>query len=330
MPEEIALEDKDKAETKERPQDREMTFLEHLEELRRCLLIGLGSVGLTTTICMVFFGDDLMEWLRAPAPTLYGLTPTETIMTQIKISLIAGLFISFPILAWQIWKFVSPGLYKNERRYLGYFVFFAWFFFVMGGAFARYVMIPFCVDFFTAMTEQSNSYIKGTRSIDFGEFQKYLAEPDYTKVTLAGNYLILEPTEGTRLRYSPRGNLEGPFALMLVRDQKIPIDWKDVPTSLDNMWSLSSYTSMAFWMLLIFGVVFDLPVAMSLLTILGVVNHRFLIKNRKYAFVIILIAAAVFTPQDAFTMIIMAIPLTILYEISIAASWWFRKKPVKA
>lgn len=327
-PEETSSQTKDTSGVRKSPMDREMTFLEHLEELRRCLIIGLMSVAITTVVCMVFFGTDLMNWLRAPAPMLYGLTPTESIMTQIKVSLIAGLFISFPILAWQIWRFVSPGLYFQERKYLKYFVFFAWVFFVAGGAFARYVMIPFFVTFFTAMTEQSNSFISGTQAIDYEELHEKIESGHYGKATIAGNYLILEPTEGRRLRYSPRGNLESALALTEVREKDIPIEWQNVPASLDNMWSLASYTSLAFWMLLIFGVVFDLPVAMSLLTIMGVVNHRFLIKHRKYAYVIILIAAAIFTPQDAFTMIIMAIPLTILFEVSIVASWWFRRKPV--
>lgn len=314
----------------ERPEseDREMSFLEHLEELRRCLLIGIGSVGITTALCMLLFRQPLMDWLVGPVESLHALSMTETILTQFKISIVLGIFISFPILVWQIWRFVAPGLYKHERKYLVYFVVFSWIFFILGGGFARYVMLPFCVGFFETLTIKTNPYARGANAIDWEDFEAHLEETSYDSAILAGNQLVLVGEDRSD-RVAVRTSLDAALAVYRLGLAGIPMVRENVGTNLDNVWSLSSYTSFSFWTILIFGIVFDLPVAMSLLTIMGIVNHRFLSKNRKYGYLIILIMSAIFTPQDIFTMIIMALPLFVLYEISIVASWWFGRKRLK-
>lgn len=305
----------------------EMTFLEHLEDLRRCLLISLGSVAVITMLAFFAFRYPLFEWLVAPARDLHSLTPTETILTQIKISIIAGIFIAFPVVAWQIWRFVSPGLYRSERKYLKYFVVFAWIFFVSGGLFARYVMLPFCVSFFRTLTEDSNPYVRDSDRLSMEAFEALDLEA-VEEAWLAGEFIILE-VDGKRLRLKPPTLLGSMLALIEIHDAGVPVAERPVSTNIQYTWSISSFVSLSFWMLLVFGIVFDLPVAVSLLTMLGIVNHRFLGKNRKYALIIIMIVSAVFTPADVFTMMIMACPLYVLYEVSIIASWWFGRRRQK-
>lgn len=129
-----------------------MTLTEHLTELRSRLIKCLVAVGGMTVVCL-FFAGPLIDWLKATAPpelTFHTRHPTEVFVVYVKVAGISGMFFSMPLIFYQIWAFIQPGLRKIERRYAQAFVpSFAIFFF--GGAlFARYVAIPLGVSFLLA------------------------------------------------------------------------------------------------------------------------------------------------------------------------------------
>ncbi len=142
-----------KAENSEK-QDSEMHLTDHLEELRKRLIVAFIAIAVAT-VGAYYFSEDLFRLLMAPLlnvmPADSGLiftSLTETFFTYLKISLLAGFFIASPVVIYQIWRFSAPGLYAKEKRYVFPFVFFATIFFVGGAMFGYFVVFPFGFKFF--------------------------------------------------------------------------------------------------------------------------------------------------------------------------------------
>lgn len=218
-----------------------MGFLEHLEELRHRLIVCMASV-LITSIVGYFFAEYMIDFLVRPVGEVYFMAPTEAFGVRIKISLFAGLIVSIPVILYQMWRFVVPGLYKHEVRLVIPVVFFGTLFFLIGATFCFLVVLPVGVKFL----------------VGFG-------------------------TE-----------------------------------NLKPLISVGKYLSFAAWMVLAFGVVFELPVISFFLGKAGVITHRTLSKGRRYAIVGILLVAGAITPSpDVFSQLMLAGPLYFLYEVSI-------------
>lgn len=229
-----------------------MSFLEHLDELRKriinaCLGIAVG-VGIG-----FFFIDRIFNFLLAPTRkvlpagvALIYTQPGETFSLYITVSLIAGAVIAAPFIMYQIWMFIAPGLYSNEKMFAIPFVLFSTIGFLGGAAFNHYIAFPFIMAFF-------------------------------------GSFNSLD------LRFMPK--LSEVFGL---------------------------YTKM----LLGIGIVFQMPTVVFFLAKMRMVTARFLVKNFKFAFLLIFIAAAVITPTgDPMTQMIFAAPMVGLYGLSIIIAW---------
>lgn len=227
--------------------EKVMPFLDHLEELRRRLLIAVAAIFIFSLICY-FFSRQIMDILLRPFPhdeKLIFLSPTEGFMIYIKISLFAGLILSLPILFYQLWKFISPGLYQKERTYTIRIVFFSTFFFMTGALFCYFVVVPYGLNFL---------------------------------LSFAGDQIV--------------------------------------PTI-----QIKEYLKFVTLLIFVFGIVFELPLLSFFLTKLGLVTPQLLRTKRRYGIVAIFIAAAVLTPTtDMVSQLLLAIPLMILYEISIWVS----------
>jgi sec-independent protein translocase protein TatC len=234
-----------------------MSFFEHLTELRTRIIWSLipAAVGLGVSL---YFTTNVMRFLSRHLKTeLVFTTPTEAFWTYMKVAMIMGIFIAMPVILWNVWAFVAPGLHKHERKYAMPFVLVGSILFLSGGAFAIFVIIPFAINFL----------------VSFGQEQ-----------------------------------------------------------GLKPMITISSYIDFIIKFTLAFGVVFELPVVITLLSMLGIVTPQFLSKNRKYAILINFIIAAILTPTpDIVNQTLMAGPLCILYELGIISARIFgRKKPAPA
>jgi sec-independent protein translocase protein TatC len=233
-----------------------MSFLEHLEELRKRLIVSLGAL-LAGFLVALFFIEKLVDFVYGPlSANLNGgrfiyTEPTEGFMLRMKIAALAGLFVALPIILWQAWRFIAPGLYAHEKRFAIPFVFFSTGFFTLGAAFSHYVVFPWSIIFFAT-------------------FQR----PD--------------------MQFLPR--VEPVFSLY-VR------------------------------MMLAMGGVFEMPTLAFFLARIGLLTPGILVKNFKYAVLIIFIAAAVITPgQDIASQLFMAGPMLVLYGLSIGIAWVFQKR----
>lgn len=235
-------------------------FTEHLGELRDRLVRSFIAVGVGFAVAY-FFKEKLFNILIAPLLIAMGDNHNtqiiftglpEAFFTYLKVSLLAGIILATPVLFYEFWMFVSPGLYRKEKKYFLPIVFLSVFFFILGSSFGYFIVFPYGFKFFLGFATET----------------------------------------------------------------------------IHAMPSMKEYLSFASKMLLAFGFVFELPLVLTFLARMGIVSVDFLKKNRKYAVLIFFIGAAVITPPDVVTQIMMAVPLMILYEISILGARLFGKKPV--
>lgn len=147
-----------------------MSFLEHLDELRRRLIIAAIAIGVGMAIAFLFIRrivDFVMTPLNALLPagsTFISYEMTEGFMLYMKVAALTGLFIASPVVMLQLWLFIAPGLYANEKRFAIPFVFLGTFFFLLGAAFSHYFVFPFAFGFF-ANFFGTDSYIRFMPSI---------------------------------------------------------------------------------------------------------------------------------------------------------------------
>ncbi|MGH7421507.1 MAG: twin-arginine translocase subunit TatC [Candidatus Rokuibacteriota bacterium] len=234
-----------------------MSFFDHLTELRTRIVWSLVPAGIGLGIALYFTSNVVRLLSRHLETELVFTTPTEAFWTYMKVAMIMGLFIAMPVILWNVWAFVAPGLHKRERKYAAPFVIIGSLLFIGGGAFAMFVVVPFAITFL----------------VSFGQGQ-----------------------------------------------------------GLRPMITISSYIDFILKFTLAFGLVFEMPVVITLLSMLGIVTPQFLSKNRKYAVLINFVIAAILTPTpDLLNQSLMAGPLIILYEVGIICSRVFgRKKPKPA
>ena len=236
-------------------EEKEMTFLEHLEELRWRIIYALIGLGVGSLICWIFVDflvdDVLLLPARRVGVQLQNLKPFGQLMLYFEVAMVGGLIISLPNVFYQLWKFISPALKKTERRYISAIVGFSTLCFLLGIVFAYFVMLPYSLKF----------------AAQFGS------------------------------------------------------------ANIKNVFAIDEYMTIILSIMLGAGLVFELPMVSFFLTKLGILTPQFMRKYRRHAIVGIFIAAAFLSPgTDPISMIILAVPLLLLYEISIIISKYSRKK----
>lgn len=234
-------------------------LMDHLMELRDRLVRSIAAVVVGFIVCFIFV-DPLFMFLAQPFQTAMAVAHPERageaielintgafgfFSVKMQIALFGGIVLAFPIVAWQVYAFIAPGLYKRERMAVAPFMIAAPVMFTLGAAFVFYVAMPFALNF--ALTQ--------------------------------------EVTDGpVRVTYLPK---------------------------------VEEYMGLVTTLVLAFGLMFQLPVVLSLLGKVGIVSTRLLQQGRRYAIVGIAAFSALVTPNDVISMFVMAVPVYLLYEISI-------------
>ena len=236
--------------------EKQATIGEHLVELRSRILKSIIFLFITFIVCY-FFADKIYDFLVTPYAEavkndnidrrLIFTALHETFITYLKLAFFSAFFISCPIILIQIWKFIAPGLYKNEKLALLPFMVATPVLFLLGGMLVYYLIMPLAIEFFLS-------------------FEK-IATPESLPIQLEAK--------------------------------------------------VNEYLSLITRLIIAFGLSFQLPVLLTLLAKVGFVDAEYLRKRRKYIIIIIFSMAAVLTPPDPITQIGLALPLLLLYEISI-------------
>ena len=232
------------------------SFVSHLTELRTRIIHSFYFL-ICFFIISFYFSEEIYRFLVQPYADavkndgqerrLIFTALQETFITYLKVSFFAAFFFTSPFILIQIWKFIAPGLYENEKSAIMPYLVLTPMLFILGGVLVYYLIMPLAIKFF--------------------------------------------------LSFESSGINTG------------------LPIQLEA--KVSEYLSLIMKLIFAFGLSFQLPVILSLLARIGMVDSKFLKKRRKYVIVIIFVAAAILTPPDPITQIGLAIPLLILYELSI-------------
>jgi sec-independent protein translocase protein TatC len=238
--------------------DDRMPLTSHLEELRRKLIIA-GVSWLVAFLACYSFAEPLFDLIATPVraalpkgTSLVFITATEPFFTYLKIGALAGLLVSMPVIFWQIWSFVAPGLYQHEKRYIFPFVLASTLCFATGAFFGYQYVFPMAF--------------------------------------------------------------------------KVLIEFGTGSGELNAMLSMGSYLSLSSKLLLAFGLVFELPVVIFFLARMGIIDHKMLARNRKFALLAAFLTGAILTPPDVFSQTALAVPFIVLYEIGIIVARIFGKR----
>jgi sec-independent protein translocase protein TatC len=238
--------------------DDKQPFLSHLKELRDRILICLVAVGIAFVLTYYYKEKIfliLMEpFLKVmPSKSSFIFTGiTEAFVTYFKISIVSSLFLVLPVILYEFWSFISPGLYEKEKRYVYPFMFWGSLCFLSGIAFCYFVIMPFLYKFF---------------------------------ISYSTEFIVPLP-------------------------------------------DLKSYMNLTLKMLALFGLLFEIPLVVYYLSKAGIVNYKVLASKRKYAVLAIFIVSAIIATSDAMGLIMVALPLWGLYEISILIVKLFAKKEI--
>ncbi len=231
-----------------------MTFLEHLDELRKRIIQSVAALAITFGISWVFH-EAIFNFLSLPikgvVDKLSVIKPTEPFTIYLKVAFVAGVFLAAPFLLFQVWLFIAPGLYRREKIYVFPFLLSSTILFLLGGIFAYYVILP------TAL-----------------------------------NFLL-----------------------------------KQFGANFHHMISAVYFFDFEMVILIGMGAIFQLPVLVAFLSLFGLVTPRFLWKNFRYAFLLMIVIAAVVSPTtDVLNLFLWSGPMVILYLISIWVSWMFFRR----
>lgn len=238
-------------------------LMAHLLDLRTRLLWSLGALVVGFCICY-YFAPQIYEFLVRPLAEAGGHEQrrliytglTEAFLTYIKLAFWAGMMLVFPVIATQIWLFVAPGLYQNEKRAFLPFLVATPVMFTLGAALAYYFVFPLAWHFFLSFEQAGGS-----------------------------------------------GSL---------------------PIQLEAR--VSEYLSLAMTIIFAFGITFQVPILLVLLVRVGILTTHQLIEFRRFAIVINFVVAAVITPPDVISQLLLAVPLCLLYEVSILAAKLVEKR----
>lgn len=236
-------------------EEQPLTFIEHLAELRRRLIILVVSV-LAGTILSYQFVSQITELVMRPAEGLQFvyLSPPELFLVYVKLSIVSGIILTLPITLGQVWLFLRPGLHSREKLYMGIALVTGVFFFVIGVFFAYLVILPLTIQFFTGIT-----------------------------------FPGVEP-----------------------------------------MFSVASYVGFITSILLSFGIVFEMPIVVVLLTQLNLLTAAGLKRNRKFIYLAIIVMAAVLSPPDLISQVLLGAPMMLLFELSVLVAIVIGRRKAKA
>jgi len=260
-------------------EDSSAPLVEHLAELRNRLIWSVSAFLIAMVLCFVV-ADPILDFLLQPIegamrglgnpnPVMQYTAPQEYFFTLIHISVVAGLMVSFPVIGYQLWRFVAPGLYRNEKQAFLPFLLASPVLFFLGAAFAHFIVTPIAMRFFLGFADTYSviaALVPGLGDASGAE--------------------VPAPAESTGIAIVFQGKV----------NETLDISLK---------------------LILAFGLCFQLPVLLTLMGKAGLATSAGLAGMRKYAIVLILVVAALVTPPDVMSQLILFLAVYPLYEVSI-------------
>ena len=298
-----------------------MSIGDHLEELRRRIILCIIPPIL---LAILFFlvSDSIVRWFLVPLysvlekhglPTqVQVLSPPEFLLAEMKIAFGAAVLTAGPWIMYQLWKFVSPGLRRHERRFVYFLIPFSTLLGILGLLLMYFVMLPVILDFMVTLAgrvEMNTTSIVAGESISDVTYPVLYTNPE---VAALGDAWVKMP--------------EGVLTIAVESTTANSLSTITMPMShgslISQQFQLSSYLGFVILLMFAIAVAFQLPMVMLLLGWIGVVTPDWLRNNRRYAILILALISALITPQDVISMLMMLVPLYLLFELGIQLIVW--------
>lgn len=268
--------------SKDEIDDSAAPLVEHLAELRNRLIWAVSAFIVAMVLCFVVADpilrfllvpiEDAMRNLGNPNPVMQYTAPQEYFFVLVRISMVGGLAVSFPIIGYQLWRFIAPGLYRSEKQAFLPFLIASPVLFMAGATFAHYIVTPLAMNFFLGFADAAS--LLSVISAALVDAPAGLPAPEVAPL----------PKEGVEIIFQGKVNETLDISLKLI---------------------------------IAFGLCFQLPVLLTLMGKAGLVSAAGLASIRKYAVVLILMVAALVTPPDIMSQLILFLAVYPLYEVSI-------------
>lgn len=340
-----------------------MSFGDHLEELRKRLILAIAAP-LPLMIILFFFSAELVEWLILPMygalaahglpPSLQALSPQEVLLTRLKVAAVGAIVLSGPWIIWQAWKFIAPGLYHHERRFVTLLIPGSGVLTLAGIALLYWVMLPLMLYVLVGFGGSVKIDPPANRSLKEkwdlveqweGEIPIYAQTPEplspgmvWVKAPEMELFVAMpvddepvpppaEETEPTT-EPQPRGRAQpmtrpgaSPPTSPAASAPPPPVTVERVPRraegGIEQSYRLSEAINFTLLLMLAIAIAFQMPLVILLLGWLGIATAPWLRAQRKYALLVCAVVAAIITPADAPSMVMMLLPLYGLYELGI-------------
>lgn len=296
------------------PDEYRMSLGDHLEELRRRLILGLAGFAVALGVCLVFGKEVLAVFCRPLLlvmqeyevnPMLFMGNLSDGFMVYLKISMIGALVLASPWIVWQLWLFVAAGLYPHERKTVTRYVPLSLALLIAGELFVYFLVLPWTIQFFMAFSISIPLPDMGSPTVTTTQPSSFVQVP-----TIAGDpagvpdYGMWFDTTQQRLKMMVAGKV------------------RVIPFGPENLVSpqilLTEYIDLVLGMLVVFGLSFQMPLVILALCTVGILEPRQLRGMRKMVYFIMAIVAAVITPGDVITAsIALTVPLCLLFELGI-------------
>lgn len=316
-----------------------MSFGDHLEELRSCLIKSIVGFVLGAIICL-YFSKSILLLIYQPVlvvqhaaglrPWLQALSPTAPFLAYIKIAFLAGLIVSMPWILYQAWSFVASGLYAHEKRFVRLLLPASFGLFALGVLFLYYVVLPIVLQFlvmFNATFPLPDLEPRGLQRLIVADTPVTDAEPSAPAAIpgslpmldedppdpAIGQFWIHRPTSQLRV-HTPEG------------DRFVPLEKVSASSAVHSQFAIDYYVSFVLLLALAFGIAFELPIVVFFLAWSGIVSTTEMRRSRRYVLLGIVIAAAVLTPPDVISQILLAGPMYLLFELGLLVGGTVEKR----
>ena len=306
-----------------------MSFGDHLDELRTRLVRALAGFVLCTIVTLIFARDILdflfqpvlvVQWGHGLRPELQSLSVQAGFLAFLKIGFLSGLIVAMPWVLYQLWQFISAGLYKQEQRFVRLFAPATGVLFFLGVAFLYYIVLPIVLLFFVKFNAAFD--LPDLRPTTFQKMLLDVEEPEVAADAAEAPLLSLpildkdpaEPHVGdTWINRKERTLMCQTSSGLLYA----PLEMWEHRSSVHSQFALDFYISFVLLLALAFGLAFELPVAVFFLALTGIVSTDAMAAGRKYVLLGIVIAAAILTPPDVVSQLLLAAPMYLLFEIGL-------------
>lgn len=304
-----------------------MSFGDHLEELRSCVIRALIGVALATGMTL-FFGKAVLAVIFWPLfmvqrangmqSRVQSLSPTDAFAAYFKISLLAGLIISMPWVLHQAWRFVASGLYPRERQFARKLTWASSFLFAVGIVFLYFLVLPIMLQFFISFNREFDIRV-GEPSAFYRSLLDAPGAPAPT--TQPTESLIIPEFPGDQPAGGPSVYVDSARGRLVIRSSdrvySVALEPGVTAPAIFSEFAIDPYISFVLQLGLAFGLAFETPLVVCFLAWTNLVSVSRMASSRRYVLLAIVIVAAVLTPPDVLSQMLLAVPMYLLFELGI-------------